>query len=176
MDMEKKLKDVVIKVIKGDITDLEVEAFVFYARPDLKLGTGFGGAIAVRGGVSIQKELDPVGPLPVTGAVITGAGNLKAKHIIHAVGPRFQEADQEAKLKRTIHSCLRVAEEKGILQVAFPAMGAGFYGIPLEACSKLCVEAVTEYLNGSSKIREVVFCLNDSRELKPFAARVESLQ
>lgn len=174
--MDKRVKEFVIKVVKGDITDLDFEAFVFYARPDLKLGTGFGGAIAVRGGAAIQKELDQAGPLSVTEAVATGAGNLKARHIIHAVGPRFQEPDQETKLKRTIHSCLKVAEEKGITQVAFPAMGAGFYGIPLDVCSKLCVEAVTEYLDGRSTIREVVFCLNDARELKPFAAKVESLQ
>ena len=175
MDMEKKLKDVVIKVVKGDITDLEVEAFVYYARPDLKLGTGFGGAIAVRGGVSIQKELDQSGPVPVTEAVATGAGNLKAKHIIHAVGPKFQEPDEERKLRQATLEALRRAEEAGITQVALPPMGTGLYGVPLDVCSRVMVEAVKEHLSWAPKVKEVVFVAVDAREYQPFAARLEAL-
>ena len=76
-----------IQLIQGDITDLEIEAFVFYARHDLALGSGFGGAIAVRGGPSVQEELKTFGAVETGAVVVTEAGDMKAGHILHAVGP-----------------------------------------------------------------------------------------
>jgi O-acetyl-ADP-ribose deacetylase (regulator of RNase III) len=114
MAEEKKVGKSTLRVIKGDITDTEVEAFVFYARPDLKLGTGHGNAIAVRGGPSIQKELDEMGTTNVGDAVVTEAGKLKAKRIVHAVGPAFLENDIESKLRNTVLGALKRADEAGI--------------------------------------------------------------
>ena len=91
MSHEKQIKQSTLRVVKGDITDTEVEAFVFYARSDLQLGAGFGNAIAVRGGQSIQKELETLGNVELGESVVTEAGKLKAKYIVHAVGPAFQE-------------------------------------------------------------------------------------
>ena len=93
MSLSKKINKTNLRLEKGDITDMEVEAFVFYAREDLKLGTGFGNAIAMRGGLSIQKELDELGEAKVGDVFITSAGSMKAEKIIHAVGPKFQEED-----------------------------------------------------------------------------------
>ena len=165
----------VLKLVKGDITDMEVEAFVFYARPDLKLGTGFGGAIAQRGGPSIQEELNRAGSLGVGGALVTGAGNLKAKRIIHAVGPRHHEPEEEAKLRQAVRSALRAAEEAGLKQVAFPAMGVGFYGVSLDLCSTVMLKEIRDYLKKETPLKEVVLCVMDNRELVPFEKRFKAL-
>ncbi len=152
----------------GDITDMDVDAFVFYARPDLALGTGFGTAIAARGGASIQKELDGKGPLAACQAVVTAAGKLKAKKIVHAVGPRFQEEDMLGKLKTTVENSLRAAEEAGVRTLAMPAMGAGFYGVPLPGCARVMGETIRSYLEGGGAVAEVIICVLDSREYKVF--------
>ncbi|MEW5764731.1 MAG: macro domain-containing protein [Acidobacteriota bacterium] len=172
---EKVIRGKTLRLVQGDITDLDVESFVFYARPDLKLGTGFGGAIAQRGGPSIQAELNGLGPLEPGEAVVTQAGNLKAKRIIHAVGPRHHEPDEEAKLRKAVRSALAAAEAAGLKQVAFPAMGAGFYGVSLDLSSKVVVEEIAAHLGNESRLSEVVVCVLDQRELKPFGARVGAL-
>jgi O-acetyl-ADP-ribose deacetylase (regulator of RNase III) len=109
----------VIRLVKGDITEQDVEAFVFYARPDLTLGSGVGTAISVRGGPTIQKELADLGPIAVGHAVVTGAGNLRAQWIIHAVGPRFQaDLDRRGARVRARYSAVHVLRDP-------PGCGAG---------------------------------------------------
>lgn len=176
MPISKKVNQTTIRLIKGDITDMEVEAFVYYARQDLKLGAGYGNAIAVRGGPTIQKELDEIGGAEVGEAVITAAGNMKAKHIIHAVGPKFQEPDTDAKLRKTVTSALKRAEEKGIKQIAFPPMGTGFYGIPLSVCADVMVETIRDYLKENSTPGEIILCALDTREYDPFQAKLDTLK
>jgi len=170
MSKLKKVNQSTIRLIQQDITDLEIDAFVYYASPNLQLGSGFGNAISMRGGPAIQKELDGMGPLDVTGVVVTQAGEMKAGHIIHAVGPKFQEPDMEGKLRRTIVNCLAKAEESGFERVAFPPMGAGFYGVPLDHSVRITVGTVLEHLENSSKLKEVVVCANDGREYRAFEA------
>ena len=164
-----------IRLIKGDITDLEVDAFVFYAQPDLALGSGFSTAISVRGGPTVQKELEELGPVPTGEAVVTSAGNLKAGHIIHAVGPRFQEEDTAAKLRMTVHNALRLAEENQIRRIAFPAMGAGYYGIPPDLCARVMLEMIGNHLKGETGIEEVVICVLETRQHDAFQVRWETL-
>ncbi len=166
-----------LRLIKDDITDLEIDAFVFYAQPDLVLGSGFGNAISVRGGLTIQKELDDLGAAPVaTGdAVITEAGNLKAQYIIHAVGPRFQEENIEGKLRTTLLNSLTLVEEKGIKRIAFPAMGAGFYGIPADLCARVMLETIKSHLVGETGIAEVVICVLDTPQYEAFKAPIATL-
>lgn len=176
MSDEKKINQSTIRLIKGDITDIEVEAFVFYARPELKLGSGFGNAIAVRGGPTIQKTLDEMEtPLRVGEAVVTEAGKLKAKYIIHAVGPAFQEENTEEKLRNTVVSSMKRAEEKGIQQIAFPLMGAGFYGVPMDIGAKVTLGTIKDYLAKSTGVKEVVVVALDNRELGPFKTQFEAL-
>jgi len=162
----------VIRLLKGDITDLDVDAFVFYARPDLALGSGFGTAITVRGGPTVQQELAGLGPLAVGNAVVTGAGNLRATWIIHAVGPRFQEQDTEAKLRATVRRALELAEEKGIARLAMPAMGAGYYGIPNDLCARVMLETVRAHLAAATSITEVVVCVLDTPQFAAFQVRL----
>jgi len=165
----------VVRLIKGDITDLEVDAFVFYAQPDLVLGSGFGGAIGMRGGASVQKELDELGPVAMCEAVVSGAGKMKAEHIIHAVGPRFQEEDIEAKLEATMRSSLARAEEKAVATLAFPAMGSGYYGIPPDLSAKVVLQVLKDHLQGDTSLKEVVICVLDTPQYKSFEAALAAL-
>ncbi len=173
MKETKQIKNSTLSVIKADVTATEIDAFVFYARNDLKLGSGFGNAIALRGGPSIRKELENLGPLKVTEVVVTTAGNMKAKHIIHACGPKFQEDHIEQKLKTTIINVLKAAEANGIESIAFPPMGAGFYGVPIDVSAKITIETIAEYLNKGSEIKDVVVCANDTREYKALEPKLK---
>lgn len=175
MPDEIRVNSSTVRLLQGDITDLPVQSFVYYARSDLLLGSGFGNAISMRGGPSIQQELKQFGSVATTGAVVTSAGSMKASCIIHAVGPKFQEEDLEAKLRETIKNCLLAAEAKGLTQIAFPAMGAGFYGVPLPVSAQVTLEAIIEYLSGETGIREVIVCLLDSREYAPFKAQLAAV-
>lgn len=164
-----KIHNSTIRLVKGDITLLEVQAFVFYAQHDLQLGTGFGTAVTLRGGPSIQEELDPLAPVETTDVVISKAGKLGCEFILHAVGPRFQEDAIEGKLRSTVLNCLREADAKGITSLAFPAMGAGFYGIQLPICAEVTLRAIRDYLSQETSIKEIVICVLDSQEWKAFA-------
>jgi O-acetyl-ADP-ribose deacetylase (regulator of RNase III) len=169
-----KINQSVLRLIKDDITDLDVDAFVFYAQPDLVLGSGFGGAISVRGGPTIQKELEELGPVAAGEAVVSAAGNLKAKHIIHAVGPTFQEEDTEGKLRTTVLNALKGAEEKQVERIAFPAMGAGYYGLAPNLCARVMLEVIGGHLEGATGIKEVVICVLDTRQYDAFKHQLEN--
>jgi O-acetyl-ADP-ribose deacetylase (regulator of RNase III) len=175
MEEKVQIKNSTLSVKKCDITDTEIDAIVFYARDDLKLGSGFGNAISLRGGPSIRKELENIGPLKVTEAVITTAGNMKAKYIIHANGPKFNEPDTDKKLKQTIENALKIAESNGIERIAFPPMGAGFYGVSLDVSARVTTETITEYLKNETEIKDVVICASDTREYKPLHEQLKKL-
>ena len=172
---EKKLKNTLLRTVKADITDLEVEAFVFYADSTLKLGAGFGNAIASRGGPKVQDELKALAPCALGDAVVTGAGAMKAKFIVHAVGPKFQEPDLEGKLKKTTLSALKRAEEKGVTQIAFPPLGVGFYGVAPDVSARVMLDAFKEHTAGSTKLKEIIICVRDTRETAPFEKALASL-
>lgn len=162
-----------ISLVKGDITEMEVDAFVHDITEDLKLGSGFGSAIQQRGGIVIQKELAEVGHLPVGQAVMTQAGILKADYIIHANGPKFREEDEEGKLRSAVASSLALADEKGLKRLAFPPMGTGLYQVPMELCARVMVDAVAEHLANGSTLEEVLFVVQDTREFAPFEAKIQ---
>jgi O-acetyl-ADP-ribose deacetylase (regulator of RNase III) len=160
---------------KGIITDLDTDAFVFYAKEDLALGSGFGSIISGQGGPSIEKELKELAPIAVGEAVVSTAGKLKAKHIIHAVGPAFQEEDTESKLRAAVSNSLKRADEKGIERLAFPAMGAGYHGIPLDLCARVMLETIQSHLKGETGIKEVVICVLDTPWVQSFQSRIAKL-
>jgi O-acetyl-ADP-ribose deacetylase (regulator of RNase III) len=174
-DPQVTVKDTIVHLMRGDITELEVDAFVYYARNDLALGAGFGGMIAVRGGASIQKELDELAPIADLDAIVSGAGKLNAEYIIHAVGPKFREDDIEPKLLNTMNNSLLRAEEKGIKTLAFPAMGAGYYGVPAGISAKVMLEALKAHLSGETGLEEVKICVLDNPQFKAFEAAMTAL-
>lgn len=171
----RKIKNSVLRLQKGDVTDVETDAFVYYARSDLEIGSGYGTAIAVRGGPTIKKELESMKPVETTKAVVSSAGDMKAKFIIHAVGPKFQEKDTEAKLRATMESALKAADEKGFKTVAFPPMGSGFYGVPPDMCAKVMVSTIKKHLENQTGISEVSIVPFHMRDFKPLQAEIEAL-
>lgn len=175
MTESKNMKNGTLIVQKSDVTNTEVDSFVFYAQDNLKLSSGFGNAIAVRGGPAVRKELAEFGPIKVTEAVATTAGNMKSKYIIHANGPKFQEQDTENKLRDTIKNALKCAEEKGVESIAFPPMGAGFYGVPLDKSAEITAVELANYLNNGAKIKKVIICANDNREYAALSKQLSSL-
>ena len=176
MAVEKKMGNGVLRLVRDDLTLLELDAFVYYARHDLALGSGWGAAIAARGGVGIQEELNDKGPLETCDVIMSDAGDLKAKHIIHAVGPRFQEQDTEGKLRKTMQNSLAAASEAGLSSLGFPTMGAGYYGIPLDLCSKVMIEEIETHLRGETSLRDVVICVQDTREQVVFGPMIKEPQ
>jgi O-acetyl-ADP-ribose deacetylase (regulator of RNase III) len=170
---EWKIGDRSIRLVLGDITDLEVEAFVYDITEDAKLGSGYGSAIASRGGKKIQEELDRIGSCPKGEAIATTAGGLKADRIIHVNGPKFHEPDVEGKLRRATVAALRRADELGIQRLALPPVGTGLYQVDLGTCARVMVDAVAEHLHGETSLREVLFVALDTRELRPLEAKIE---
>ncbi len=170
-----RVNNTCVQLVKDDITDLEITAFVFYAQHDLQLGSGFGTAISTRGGPTIQKELEELSPLETTEVVVTAAGNMKADFIVHSVGPRFQEDGIEQKLSETMFNTLKAVEEKGIERIAFPAMGCGYYGVLPDVSARVMTEVLKEYLSGETCIKEVVICVLDTPQFNSFKAPVEAL-
>lgn len=169
--VEKSIGGKLIRLVRGDITELEVDAFVHDITEDLKLGGGFGSAIQQRGGIIIQKELEEFGTLPVGQAVLTQAGILKASYIIHANGPKFKEPDEEGKLRRAIDSVLKIADENGMQRLAIPPIGTGLYQVPLELCARVTLDTVAEHLKNGSGLKEVLIVVQDTREYSPFEAK-----
>lgn len=123
----------------------------------------------------MQKELDRLSPIELGQAVISDAGEMKAKYIIHANGPKFQEENLDEKMKTTILNTLKLADEKGIKKIAFPPMGAGFYGVPLDLSASLTLDTISSYLSNGSNLEEVVICLLDNRDYIPFQKKFKSL-
>ena len=171
--VEKKVGDTLIRLTVDDITDMDVEAFVYDITSDAKLGSGFGGAITQRGGPKVQEELDTIGNVPTGEAVTTSAGRLKAEYIIHINGPKFYEPDTEDKLRRATQAALKQAEEKGVTRLAFPPVGTGLYQVPLDLCARVMVDTVEEHLKGNTGLKEVLFAALDTREFTPFQSRLE---
>ena len=164
-----------VRLTRDDVTDIEVDAFVYYAQSNLAIGTGFGTAISVRGGPTIQKELEQLAPVATGEAVVSDAGNLKAQYIIHAVGPKFQEEDTEAKLRKTVQSALERADEKGARRIAFPAMGAGYYGIAPDVSARVMLETFKNYLSGETGIEELIICVLDTPQHNAFKAQLAAM-
>ncbi len=169
----RKIGDKSLCLVREDITEMEVDAFVFDITEDLKLGSGFGAAIQQRGGIVIQKELDEIGSCPTGEAVVTEAGILKADWIIHANGPKFREEDEEDKLRQAIQSALARAEEKDVKRLAFSPMGTGLYQVPLDLCSRVMVDTISQHLANGCTLEEVLIAAPDNREFDPFKAQIE---
>ncbi len=157
--MQIQIDNTTLELSEGDITELDTDAIVNAANASLTLGAGVAGAIRAKGGPAIQRECHEIGGCPVGGAVITGGGNLKARHVIHAVGPRKGEGDEEEKLRNATLNSLKVADENGLKSIGFPAISTGVYGFPIERCAEIMLSATIAYLQGETGLQKVVYCL-----------------
>ena len=144
---------------EGDITAAEVDAVVNAANTDLKLGSGVAGAIRQRGGPTIQVECDKHGPIGLGQAAITGAGDLAARHVIHAASMHLGGQVSEDSLRASVRSSLELAREEALRSVAFPAIGTGVGGFPLRRCAEIMLEEVERHVAGETTLEEVRFVL-----------------
>ena len=160
--MNLKVKNSTIELIKGDITEQETDAIVNAANEQLILGGGVAGAIKRKGGPKIQEECNKIGGTFVGGAVITTGGNLKAKYVIHAVGPRMGEGDEDEKLRSATLNSLKVAQENNLKSISFPAISTGIFGFPIDRCAKIMLTITIEFLKTNTGLERVAFVLFDA--------------
>lgn len=165
-----------LKLVQGNIALFEGEALVNAANKSLILGGGVSGAIRTYGGPSIQDECNKIGPIEVGEAVITGAGNLKAKYVIHAAGPVYGEGNEDLKLNKAVLNSLRLATKKRIKTVAFPAISTGIFRFPIQRCSEIMLKAAMEYLKSNSLPTEVTICLYDEKAYSVFMNTLEKIK
>jgi O-acetyl-ADP-ribose deacetylase len=157
-----------ITVRQGDLTEAKVDAIVNAANNDLILGGGVAGAIRKKGGPAIQNECDRIGPIALGEAAITGGGNLAAKHVIHAASMCLGQPTSEENLRKATHNSLLRAGEKGLKSIAFPAIGTGIAGFPMDRCAEVMLAEVRDYQNGPAPLERVEFVLFDNPSLAVF--------
>ena len=152
-----------IELAKTDITRMRVDAIVNAANEALQLGSGVAGAIRLHGGPTIQEECDQIGTCAVGQAVVTKAGKLSAKWIIHAVGPVWKGGTygEEMLLASAVLQALRRGEDIGAASVAIPAISTGVFGFPLELAAEITVAAARSFAPAAEYVQKIVFCLLD---------------
>ena len=165
-----------LELIRGDITALDTDAIVNAANTSLILGGGVAGAIRAKGGPAIQAECDRIGGTFAGGAVITTAGNLPARHVIHAAGPRWGEGDEENKLRNAILNSLKLADANGLASIAFPAISTGIFGFPLALAARIMLQAALDYLAGETALQRVIFCLYSQGDFAVFEKTLATLR
>jgi len=173
--MKVKINRTILELTQGDITNLNTDAIVNAANSSLTLGGGVAGAIRRKGGPRIQEECNRIGGTPVGGAVITTGGALKAKYVIHAVGPRHGEEHEDAKLKDATLNSLKLADKHNLETIAFPAISTGIFGFPKDRCATIMLSTTIAYLEGPTKLEKVVYCLYDQDTFTIFRRILQSL-
>ena len=173
--MKTKINRSVLGLVQGDITEQTTDAIVNAANAALQMGGGVAGAIRRKGGPAIQEECNRIGGTYVGGAVITTGGKLAAKYVIHAVGPRHPEEHEDAKLKDATLNSLKLADQKNLRSIAFPAISTGIFGFPKDRCATIMLSTTIAYVEGPTKLEKVVFCLYDNKTLEIFEHTLQSL-
>ena len=173
--MKHEVGSSVIELVQGDITEMETDAIVNAANAQLQLGGGVAGAIRRKGGPSIQQKCNSRGPISVGEAAITGAGSLKAKYVIHAIGPMMGEGDEDNKLRNATLNSLKLADENSLKSIAFPAISTGIFGYPIDRCANIMLNTAIEYLPESANLERVVICLYGTESFNVFAEEMKRL-
>jgi O-acetyl-ADP-ribose deacetylase len=160
-----------LSVVEGDITALDTDAIANAANNHLYMGAGVAGAIKRAGGQEIEDEAVALGPIEIGDAVATGAGRLRARHVIHgAVMGRDLRTDADL-IARTTRRCLEVADELGARSLALPAFGTGVGGFPLDECARIMVKEVRAH--EAARLERVVFAVFGAEAEKAFRAALE---
>ncbi len=158
---------------QGDLTACAVDAIVNAANNDLVLGGGLAGAIRKKGGPEIQAECNNIGGTFVGGAVITTGGKLKAKYVIHAVGPRMGQSNRDEKLRNATLNSLKLADEKNLKSISFPAIGTGVFRFPVQRCAEIMLQVTIDYLKGRTGLEKVIFCLFEKNAYEVFEKQLK---
>jgi O-acetyl-ADP-ribose deacetylase (regulator of RNase III) len=157
--MEKPIDSLTIRIVEVDICDRDVDAVVNAANNQLWMGGGVAGAIKRRGGGEIEREAVAQGPIEIGESVATKAGPLKARHVIHAAVMGSDLATDARKIRRATASALSLAESMGLESIAFPALGTGVGGFPLDECARIMREAVLGHASKDTTLKMVEFVL-----------------
>ena len=173
-----------IRLVLGDITDMEVDAVVNAANPSLMGGGGVDGAIHRKGGPKILEECKKIRTtmwhdgLPAGKAIITSGGNLKAKFVIHTVGPVWHggERGEPEVLAQAYQNSLKLALDNKLRTVAFPSISTGAYGYPINDASRIALQTTVDFLKQKDFIYEVIFVLFSERDRKIYAEALEEIQ
>ena len=181
--MEFHVGNATMQLIKGDITDIEVDAIVNAANSSLMGGGGVDGAIHQKGGPKILQECKRIRAtewpdgLPTGKAVLTSGGNLKAKYVIHTVGPVWLGGFHvEAELlKQAYRNSLKLAVAQGIRSIAFPSISTGAYGYPVREASRIAVKTVKEFLEKDERLEKVIFVLFSEQDLEIYLEATKSI-
>jgi O-acetyl-ADP-ribose deacetylase (regulator of RNase III) len=156
----KSLADRIV-IQQGDLTEMDTDAIVNAANNDLVLGAGVAGAIRRKAGDAIQRECDSIGSIPVGFAAITTGGNLKARFVIHAASMQMGgKTDADTLRHSTAHS-LRIASERGLKSIAFPAVGTGIAGFPLKECAEIMLREAARHMRSETSLEMIYFVLFD---------------
>lgn len=157
-----------IVLLQGDLTEMDVDAIVNAANNDLQLGGGVAGAIRRKGGEAIQRECDTIGSIPVGGAAITTGGKLRARFVIHAASMQLGGETTARALRSSTAHALRIAAERGLRSIAFPAVGTGIAGFPVPDCARIMLREAAEHLKKPTSLEKICFVLFDERALSEF--------
>src|SRR4029077_1806562 len=151
-----------IEILQGDLTEMATDAIVNAANNDLQLGGGVAGAIRRKGGDIIQEECNAIGSIPVGGAAITSAGNLKAHFVIHAASMQLGGETTAHALRSSTAHALRIAAERELRSIAFPAVGTGIAGFPISECARIMLRETAEHLKKPTSLEKIIFVLFDA--------------
>jgi O-acetyl-ADP-ribose deacetylase (regulator of RNase III) len=173
MKIEKDFKNKKILLLQADITDLETDAMVNAANDHLWMGSGVAGAIKAKGGDEIEKEAMSKGPAKIGEAIVTTAGKLKAKYVIHAVLMGQDLQTKENYIKDATLNSLKRAEELKLNSIAFPALGTGVGGFPVDRCAEVIINTTAGFLRNNQFVKEVYFALFHKSDLDVFSLVLE---
>ncbi|HYY54894.1 MAG TPA: macro domain-containing protein [Candidatus Dormibacteraeota bacterium] len=157
-----------VRIVQADITTLDVDAVVNAANDHLWMGAGVAGAIKRAGGEEIERDAIAQGPIAVGEAVVTGAGRLRARHVIHAAAMGQDLVTDARKIRSATASALRRADELGLRSIAFPALGTGVGGFPVAECARVMIDAAGDALARAGALEEVVFALRSPDAVHAF--------
>ena len=163
-----------VEVCRGDITQLELDSLVNAANNRLWMGGGVAGALKRAGGREIEVEAVKKGPIPIGEAVVTGAGKLKARYIIHAAVMGQDLKTDAQKVRQATRNSLLRGDELGIKSMAFPALGTGVGGFPLDECARIMISEVRQYSAKKTGLERVVFVLYDEPAYQAFKQELDT--
>ena len=179
--MEAKVNETKVSMIQGDITKQATDAIVNAANSSLMGGGGVDGAIHHAGGPAILEECKQIvarqGRLPTGKAVITTGGNLKARYVIHTVGPVWHGGSgNEAELLRSAYyECVKLATENELASICFPSISTGAYGYPVDEAAEIAVSTVVSFFKEqTTSLKEIVFVLFDSRTYQSYCSALRT--
>jgi O-acetyl-ADP-ribose deacetylase (regulator of RNase III) len=163
-----------LELVEGNITEMGTDAIVNAANERLAHGGGVAGVISRMGGPTIQREssewVRQHGRMATGLAAITSGGNLKARYVIHAVGPIYGSTTRSAELLASaVRAALQMADDHELESIALPAISTGIFGYPMEEAAQVMLQAALAYLHGETGLRRVVFCLYGQSAFDIFA-------